>query len=169
MLVSKILGDCLACGGKDCFGNVSVYCDHVLRGCRNKFSNRCTVTGTELQRSYRTTRALLLTTSSSVTSLGYFRCGGLYPPVTTSRRNTSRHQALAATCRAGSKQQTVSLFPAPSSQCSAAGFRASVPSCRSAGNAGKEYLPDRQTGYQRQYEQFVEQVNVEILSVHVQV
>ena len=32
MLVSKILRDCPACGGKDCFGNVFVYCDHVFRG-----------------------------------------------------------------------------------------------------------------------------------------
>ncbi|MEE4461309.1 hypothetical protein V2S84_04035 [Azotobacter chroococcum] len=33
MLVTHIIGDCPACKGKDCFGNVSVYSDHVLRGC----------------------------------------------------------------------------------------------------------------------------------------
>ncbi len=33
MLVTQILGDCPACKGKDCFGNVSVYRDHVRCGC----------------------------------------------------------------------------------------------------------------------------------------
>ncbi|MDO9269437.1 MAG: hypothetical protein Q7T96_10055 [Methylobacter sp.] len=33
MLVTRILGDCPGCGGKKCFGNVSVRRDHVLRGC----------------------------------------------------------------------------------------------------------------------------------------
>lgn len=41
MLVTHILGDCPGCKGKDCFGNVSVYRDHVLRGCRRcKHENR---------------------------------------------------------------------------------------------------------------------------------
>jgi hypothetical protein len=39
MLVTRILGDCLGCGGKNCFGNVSVRADYVLRGCeRCKYS-----------------------------------------------------------------------------------------------------------------------------------
>jgi len=33
MLVTHILGDCPSCKDKDCFGNVSVQNDHVLRGC----------------------------------------------------------------------------------------------------------------------------------------
>lgn len=33
MLVTHILGNCPACKGNDCFGNVSVYRNHVLRGC----------------------------------------------------------------------------------------------------------------------------------------
>lgn len=33
MLVTRILGDCPACGGENKFGNVSVSADHVLRGC----------------------------------------------------------------------------------------------------------------------------------------
>lgn len=33
MLVTRILGDCPGCGGKNRFGNVSVRGDHVLRGC----------------------------------------------------------------------------------------------------------------------------------------
>lgn len=33
MLVTRVLGDCPACGGKSRFGNVSVQGDHVLRGC----------------------------------------------------------------------------------------------------------------------------------------
>lgn len=33
MLVTRILGDCPLCEGKNCFGNVSVRGDHVLRGC----------------------------------------------------------------------------------------------------------------------------------------
>lgn len=33
MLVTHILGDCPGCKGKNCFGNVSVRDDHVLRGC----------------------------------------------------------------------------------------------------------------------------------------
>lgn len=35
MLVTKILGDCPKCGGKNSFGNVSVRGDHVLRGCKS--------------------------------------------------------------------------------------------------------------------------------------
>jgi len=34
MIVTKILGDCPKCGGKNSFGNVSVCGDHVLRGCK---------------------------------------------------------------------------------------------------------------------------------------
>lgn len=34
MLVTRVLGDCPACNGKDTFGNVSVRHDHVLRGCK---------------------------------------------------------------------------------------------------------------------------------------
>lgn len=34
MLVSRVLGDCPGCGGKDSFGNVSVH-DYVLRGCKH--------------------------------------------------------------------------------------------------------------------------------------
>ncbi len=34
MLVTHILGDCPACHGKDCFGNVAVFSDYVLRGCQ---------------------------------------------------------------------------------------------------------------------------------------
>lgn len=34
MLVTHILGDCPSCKSKNCFGNVSVQSDHVLRGCR---------------------------------------------------------------------------------------------------------------------------------------
>lgn len=34
MLVTRILGNCPACKGKDTFGNVAVQGDHVLRGCR---------------------------------------------------------------------------------------------------------------------------------------
>lgn len=33
MLVARILGDCPGCGDKNCFGNVLVRGDHVLRGC----------------------------------------------------------------------------------------------------------------------------------------
>ena len=33
MLVTRVLGDCPGCGGKNRFGNVSVRGDHVLRGC----------------------------------------------------------------------------------------------------------------------------------------
>jgi len=33
MLVTRVLGDCPACGGKDRFGNVAVRGGHVLRGC----------------------------------------------------------------------------------------------------------------------------------------
>lgn len=33
MLVTRILGDCPGCGGKNSFGNVYIYGDHVLRGC----------------------------------------------------------------------------------------------------------------------------------------
>jgi hypothetical protein len=33
MLVSRILGDCPGCGGKDRYGNVSVRGNHILRGC----------------------------------------------------------------------------------------------------------------------------------------
>lgn len=35
MLVTHVLGDCPGCSGKNCFGNVSVCGDHVLRGCKN--------------------------------------------------------------------------------------------------------------------------------------
>ena len=35
MLVSKILGDCPSCGGKNRFGNVSVRSEGILRGCLN--------------------------------------------------------------------------------------------------------------------------------------
>jgi hypothetical protein len=35
MLITRVLGDCPGCGGKNCFGNVSVRGDHVLRGCMN--------------------------------------------------------------------------------------------------------------------------------------
>lgn len=35
MLVTHILGDCPGCQGKDCFGNVAVYSDYVLRGCQH--------------------------------------------------------------------------------------------------------------------------------------
>ena len=39
MLVTRILGDCPGCGGKDRFGNVAVRGGHVLRGCKScKFS-----------------------------------------------------------------------------------------------------------------------------------
>lgn len=34
MLVTRILGDCPSCKGINCFGNVSVHSDHVLRGCQ---------------------------------------------------------------------------------------------------------------------------------------
>lgn len=34
MLVTCVLGDCPGCKGKDCFGNVSIQRDHVLRGCK---------------------------------------------------------------------------------------------------------------------------------------
>lgn len=34
MLVTRVLGDCPGCGGKNSFGNVSVRDDHVLRGCK---------------------------------------------------------------------------------------------------------------------------------------
>ena len=34
MLVTRVLGDCPACGAKDSFGNVSVH-EHVLRGCKH--------------------------------------------------------------------------------------------------------------------------------------
>lgn len=34
MLVTRVLGDCPACKGKNTFGNVSVRRDHVLRGCK---------------------------------------------------------------------------------------------------------------------------------------
>lgn len=34
MLVTRVLGDCPACKGKDTFGNVAVRRDHVLRGCK---------------------------------------------------------------------------------------------------------------------------------------
>lgn len=34
MLVTRILGDCPGCRGKNCFGNVSVRGNHVLRGCK---------------------------------------------------------------------------------------------------------------------------------------
>lgn len=33
MLVARVLGDCPGCGGSQCFGNVLVFRDHVLRGC----------------------------------------------------------------------------------------------------------------------------------------
>ncbi|MEQ1598455.1 MAG: hypothetical protein ABL880_03720 [Methylotenera sp.] len=33
MLVSRIIGNCPGCGGKDTYGNVSVRGDHILRGC----------------------------------------------------------------------------------------------------------------------------------------
>lgn len=33
MLVTRVLGDCPGCKGKDCFGNVSIQHDHVLQGC----------------------------------------------------------------------------------------------------------------------------------------
>lgn len=33
MLVTRIIGDCPSCGGKNRFGNVSVYSNHVIRGC----------------------------------------------------------------------------------------------------------------------------------------
>lgn len=33
MLVTRVIGDCPGCGGKERFGNVSVQRDHVLRGC----------------------------------------------------------------------------------------------------------------------------------------
>lgn len=33
MLVTRVLGDCPSCGGKQRFGNVSVLRDHVTRGC----------------------------------------------------------------------------------------------------------------------------------------
>lgn len=33
MWVIRVLGDCPGCQGKNCFGNVSVQGDHVLRGC----------------------------------------------------------------------------------------------------------------------------------------
>lgn len=35
MFVTIVLGDCPACGNKNCFGNVSVRGDHILRGCRH--------------------------------------------------------------------------------------------------------------------------------------
>lgn len=34
MLVTRVLGDCPGCKGKDCFGNVSIQRDHVLQGCK---------------------------------------------------------------------------------------------------------------------------------------
>ena len=34
MLVTRVIGDCPGCKGPACFGNVDVYRDHVLRGCR---------------------------------------------------------------------------------------------------------------------------------------
>lgn len=34
MIVTRILGDCPSCKSKNCFGNVSVHNDHVLRGCK---------------------------------------------------------------------------------------------------------------------------------------
>jgi len=33
MLVTRVLGDCPGCKGKDCYGNVSIHSDRVLRGC----------------------------------------------------------------------------------------------------------------------------------------
>lgn len=40
MLVTRVLGDCPGCGGKNLFGNVSVRGDHVLRGCMScEYSN----------------------------------------------------------------------------------------------------------------------------------
>lgn len=33
MLVTRILGDCPSCKGKNCYGNVSIHRDHVLQGC----------------------------------------------------------------------------------------------------------------------------------------
>jgi len=41
MLLTHILGDCYHCKGQDCFGNISVRHDHILRGC-----NRCKHTTT---------------------------------------------------------------------------------------------------------------------------
>lgn len=35
MLVTRIIGDCPKCGGKKCFGNISVLGNRVLRGCRS--------------------------------------------------------------------------------------------------------------------------------------
>lgn len=34
MLVTRVLGDCPGCKGNNCYGNVSVRDDHVLRGCK---------------------------------------------------------------------------------------------------------------------------------------
>lgn len=35
MLVTHTIGECPGCKGRDCFGNVSVQADHILRGCRH--------------------------------------------------------------------------------------------------------------------------------------
>ena len=41
MLVTRILGDCPGCGGKNRFGNVSIRGDYVLRGCMScKYSTK---------------------------------------------------------------------------------------------------------------------------------
>lgn len=34
MLITRVIGDCPGCKQLACFGNVDVYADHVLRGCR---------------------------------------------------------------------------------------------------------------------------------------
>ncbi|MFG6728536.1 hypothetical protein ACGY1D_13500 [Burkholderia pseudomallei] len=34
MLVTYVEGNCPSCGGENCFGNVEVYGDHVLQGCK---------------------------------------------------------------------------------------------------------------------------------------
>lgn len=35
MLVTRVLGDCPGCGGKNSFGNVYIRRNHILRGCRS--------------------------------------------------------------------------------------------------------------------------------------
>jgi len=41
MLVTRVIGDCPSCKGRSCYGNVDIYRDHVLRGCKQcKYSDR---------------------------------------------------------------------------------------------------------------------------------
>lgn len=51
MLVSRIIGTCPGCGGKDCFGVVLVHSDHLLRGCgRCSYREQLPVPGAPLKK-----------------------------------------------------------------------------------------------------------------------